>query len=55
MEIAKKNHKSLKKKVNIKTEINTKEVPDWFNKNIEVSKASEEEIRAMEELLKEYR
>ena len=55
MEIAKKNHKSLKKKINIKTEIITKNEPDWFDKNIEVSKASDEEIKAMEELLKEYR
>ena len=57
MEIAKKNHKSLKKKVSIKTEYQTKEkeLPDWFDKNIEVKKASDEEIKALEELLKEYR
>lgn len=55
MDIAKKNHKSLKKKVNIKTEIKTKEVPDWFNKSIEVNNATDEEIQAMEDLLKEYR
>lgn len=55
MEIAKKNHKSLKKKVSIKTEIKEKEVPDWFNKNIEANSATEEERQAIEDLLKEYR
>lgn len=55
MEIAKKNHKSLKKKINIKTEIKMKEEPDWFDKNIEANRATDEEIKEVEELLKEYR
>jgi hypothetical protein len=32
-----------------------KELPDWFNKNIEATSASEEERQAIEDLLKEYR
>ena len=55
MEIAKKNHKSINKKTTIKKEINIKEVPDWFNKNIEATSATDEERQAMEDLLKEYR
>ena len=55
MDIAKKNHKSIKKKVNVKTDIKTKELPDWLDKNIEVNNATDEEIKAMEDLLKEYR
>ena len=54
MDIAKKNHKSMKKKNSIKTEIKTKEVPEWLNKNIEASSATDEEIQAMEEMLKGY-
>ena len=37
---------------------NTKKIeskPEWFNKNIEEQKATEEEIKEMEELLKEYK
>ena len=55
MDIAKKNHKSVKKKVSVRNDIKTKEVPDWMNKNIEVNNATDEEIKAMEDLLKEYR
>ena len=55
MDIARKNHKSVTKKVNITTKIKEKEVPDWFDKNIEVNSATDEERRAMEEMLKEYR
>ena len=55
MEIAKRNHKSLKKKVSIKNEVKTKEVPDWFNKNIEANSATDEERQAMDDLLKGYR
>ena len=55
MDIAKKNHKSVKKKVSIRNDIKTKDVPDWMNKNIEVNSATDEEIKAMEDLLKEYR
>lgn len=55
MEIAKKNHKSLNKKTNIKIDVKEKAVPDWFNKNIEANSASEEERQAIEDMLKEYR
>jgi len=54
MEIAKKNQKSLKKKITDNKELKTKEVPDWLNKNIEVNSATDEEIQAMEDLLKGY-
>ena len=56
MEIAKKNHKLISKKVitnkNIQTE---KEVPVWFDKNIEAKTASVEKRQAIEDMLKEYR
>lgn len=55
MEIAKKNHKSISKKTSVKKEIKEKEVPVWFDKNIEVNSATDEERQAIEELLKEYR
>ena len=55
MDIARKNHKSVTKKVNITTKVKEKEVPEWFDKNIEASSATDEERLAMEELLKEYR
>ena len=55
MDIARKNHKSVTKKTNITTKMKEKELPDWFDKNIEVNSASDEERRAMEEMLKEYR
>ena len=56
MEIAKQNHKPKKQKItqsNIK--VNEKEVPVWFDQNIEINSATDEEIKAMEEMLKEYR
>jgi len=55
MDIARKNHKSVTKKVSTTTKIKEKEVPDWFDKNIEANSATDEERQAMEELLKEYR
>jgi len=55
MEVAKKTHKASEKKSGIKTTIKEKEVPVWFNQNIEASSASDEERKAIEEMLKEYR
>ena len=55
MDIARKNHKSVTKKVNITTKVKEKEVPEWLDKNIEANSATDEERLAMEELLKEYR
>lgn len=55
MEIAKKTHKSIRKKTNIKTTVKEKEVPVWFDKNIEANSATDEERQAIEDMLKEYR
>ena len=57
MEIAKKNHKSIQKKNSISTTSSTKEkeVPVWFDKNIEATSASDEERQAIEDMLKEYK
>lgn len=55
METAKKNHRALKKKNSVKSEVKVKDVPDWLDKNIEVNSATDEERQAMEDLLKEYR
>lgn len=55
MEIAKKNHKSMIKKVNVNKSTIEKEVPAWFDKNIEANKATDEEREAIEDLLKGYR
>ena len=55
MEIAKKNHKSVTKKITNKSSTIEKEVPAWFDKNIEANKATDEERQAIEDLLKGYR
>ena len=55
MEIAKKTHKSAMKKTNLKSQAVEKEVPVWFNQNIEASSATDEERQAIEDMLKEYR
>lgn len=55
MEIAKKNHKKQKNTKEYKTKIVEKEVPVWLDQNIEANSASEEERKAIEEMLKEYR
>lgn len=44
-----------KKKYSRKTNITQKSVPEWFDKNIEKKESTEEELKEMEELLKEYR
>lgn len=52
MEIAKKNHKSPSKKgTTTNTKIKEKELPDWFDKNIEINSATDEERKAIEEML----
>lgn len=55
MEIARKNHKSMSKKVAPKNPVVEKEVPVWFNQNIEASSATDEERQAIEDMLKGYR
>lgn len=55
MEIARKNHKSMVKKTTPKNQIIEKEVPVWFNQNIEASSATDEERQAIEDMLKGYR
>ena len=55
MEIARKNHKSVNKKIGSKVFQIEKDVPAWLDKNIEASSASDEERKAIEEMLKEYR
>lgn len=51
MKLAEKEYKSRKSKTAKKVE----EKPEWFDKEIKSNKASEEEIKEMEELLKEFR
>lgn len=55
MEIARKTHKSISKKVSIKPQIKEKEVPVWFDQNISINSATDEERQAIEDMLKEYR
>ena len=55
MDCAKKNHKAMSKKTAPKNKIIEKEVPVWFNKDIEATSATDEEIQEMEDILKEYR
>ena len=45
----------MSKKTTPKNKIIEKEVPVWFNKDIEATSATDEERQAMEEMLKEYR
>lgn len=59
MRTSEKEHKRLKKKLEIKTKqpIKTKtkeEVPVWFDKNIDKEDISEQEKKELEELLKEF-
>ena len=53
MEIARKNHKPANKKTNqtTVTNIKEKELPEWFDKNIEVNSATDEERQAIENML----
>lgn len=55
METAKKNHKSTTKKTYNKTSVKEKEVPAWFDQNIEANNATDEERQAIEDMLKGYR
>ena len=58
MEIARKNHSKSKQIKTIKTTKSYQKeatVPVWFNQNIESASATDEERKALEEMLKEYR
>lgn len=55
MDIAKKNHKSMNKKITTNKKVTEKEVPAWFDKNIEANHATDEEREAIENILKGYR
>lgn len=55
MEIAKKTHKATLKKSGTRSQTIEKEVPVWFNQNIEANCATDEERKAIEDMLKEYR
>ena len=56
MEIAKKTHKASIRKNGTRTnQTNLKEVPVWFNQNIEANSATDEERQAIEDMLKEYK
>lgn len=55
MDIAKRNHKKIKNKPEYKKGPIEKEVPIWFDQNIEANSASDEERQAIEDMLKEYR
>ena len=53
METAKKNYK--KPSVKSAKVMNDKAIPTWFNNDIKAEEATDEEINAMEEMLKEFR
>ena len=53
MKLAEKEYKN--KKTTLKTNKLTEEKPEWFDKEIKKNKASEAEMKEMEELLKEFR
>lgn len=55
MDIARKSHKKQKTTKEYKTKVIEKEVPEWLDKNIEASSASDEERKIIEEMLKEYK
>ncbi len=55
MEIARKNHQTNINNKNSKKVYKDKNVPVWFDKNIETEEASDEERLAIEEMLKEYK
>ena len=45
----------MRKKITTKNQTIEKEVPVWFNKNIEATEATDEERQAIEDMLKGYR
>ncbi len=56
MEVAEKEHKKINKKLKTNSKkITEDKKPVWFNENIEKEEATNEEIKEMEELLKEFR
>lgn len=55
MEFAKKTHNSRKTSVKVKNQENVKADPSWFDKEIQVNSATDEEREMIDELLKEYR
>ena len=55
MEVAKKTYNSQTRNKVIKKVNKEGNVPIWFDKNIEISEANDDEIKEMEEMLKEYR
>jgi len=55
MEIAKKTHKASLRKSGTRSQKVEKEVPVWFNQNIEATSATDEERKVIEDMLKEYR
>lgn len=52
MDIAEKEYRKKNENKEIKKPLKTTTTPSWFNKDIEVDSATEEEIRAFEELLR---
>lgn len=56
MDLAKKNHKNIKKNTQGNKTINEKIVPVWFNdQDIKANEATTEEVEAMEEMLREWK
>ena len=52
MDIAEKEYRKKNENKEIKKPLKTTTTPSWFNKDIEEDSATEEEIRAFEELLR---
>ena len=52
MDFAEKEYKKSKNNKKVSKKVEAK--PEWFGKNITESKATDEEIKEMKELLKEY-
>lgn len=55
MNIAKKNHKKVNKTNNTYVNKENKEVPEWFNKQVEATIATDDERKMIEDMLKEYK
>ena len=54
MDIARKNYKASSKKITKKSEVVVKDVPVWFDKDNKAMDATNEEMQAIQDMLKEY-
>jgi len=55
MDCARKTYKNREKNQSIKKELKNNDIPTWFNKNIDMSEATQDEQKEVEDFLKEFK